>query len=584
MPFAFNQIQPTTIGTVDKWDIPLNRWLGVKFGSGYGDGLGSAVSNFTEDQIYDEGPVMKPDFATKTFGIPGHLKWDEPVSVGRASLLKRRKEAELENMAYLDSASHGSFSAKAFAGFGASMVGGFTHPLDLGTAFIPFVGSSTRALEAARLGAGPLERGLARGLITEEGIAAARIPFPRLSASMIEGVLSQAAVEIPIGIEKYRSQADYGIEDAATNILAGGAFAGGLHLAAKALRGIWTKTAEFHNRLTPETKDALAKEFESALMEGREPDTAKIISVDRNAIGEQVRFNEGRARAEAERIVIRDPKDPQALNANEILVLARDNAEEVGPGKILTQLVKRYEGGERTPQVLEQMAALLDRVYVPDKKAPFDESYRVQQNALTKPAREEIYQTEQVLKDLADRLKTAQEPMAQQLRINMHNLQLRRNELVAQLEKAALSAPLSPQEVAAHTTAIEADPVMGRKIDEIRNQRITEIVAFKKAEHEATMDGRVSQEVEAERASQIAEGRILSPEEVQERQQKPTPDDADIAVIEQDAKTLEKDILNRVADPEEQAALKAELAQLQEKIYTDQGAAVRAAFPCVGKE
>ncbi len=206
--------------------------------------------------------------------------------------------------------------------------------------------------------------------------------------------------------------------------------------------------------------------------------------------------------------------------------------------------------------------------------------------ASLKAARTELFQIEQVLPDLLKRLHGAEGNEARQLRSNAANLQLRRAEILEAIEKyegqIKKGSPLAPEEIAAHQQAINDS--LSQKVTEDRQLRIAGIIAAKKAEHEAALEGRVSAEVEAERARQIAEGRILSPEEVQERAQKPVPDDADIAVIEADAKTLEKDIVDRVTDPDEQAALKAELAELQKNIYDDEGAAVKAAFPCVGKE
>lgn len=606
MPFAFNQIQPTTIGTVDKWDIPLNRWLGVKFGAGYDDGLGSALSNFTEDQIYDEGPVMQPDFATKQFGIEGHLKFDVPVSVGKAALLRRRKEAELEKQAYLESASHGWFSAKAFAGFGASMVGGFAHPLDLGTAFIPFVGSSTKAIEATRMGAGPLERAFARGLLTEEGIAAARIPFPRLSASILEGVLSQAAVEIPIGIEKYRSQADYGAEDAATNILGGGLFAGGLHLSAKALKAIWSKTAEFHSRLTPETKDALLREHEAALMDGREPDTARIISVDENAIRERLRFDEVAARREARRaggtFEFRDmtPEERKAAEEDAIRSGAYDSTYFnefkkkfgfVENQNYIKSLIK--DALENNPELRREY----ERIHQKDTAKQnagshiydlmnFDESSvgaadldLIEKIKLTDP---DIAIALNTLKDTA-RATTFAITKLHELGIN-ERVETLLNDWNEIREQVWEQDPELAKFIEIFVfKAREHGPVYDADLTKIREDKISQIIDAKRSEHNAALEGRVSAEVEAERARQIAEGRILPPEVVKAYEFKTNPDDADIAVIAADAETIKKDIINREFDPEKQAALKKELEELREDLYPDESKAVLKSLPCIGK-
>ncbi len=179
MPFAFNQLEPTNAGQVEQYDVPINRWLGLKFESGSSMTVGRAVSEFTEDVIYDDGNTINNlDTLNKVWGIPGHLTFDKPVSIQRARLINERKQREIEMQAQLEAASHSALSARGALGFGAELIGGISHPLDFGTMFLGFVGSEAKAANVARIGGNKLEQAMARGLITEEAIGAAKIPFP----------------------------------------------------------------------------------------------------------------------------------------------------------------------------------------------------------------------------------------------------------------------------------------------------------------------------------------------------------------------------------------------------------------------
>ena len=193
-------------------------------------------------------------------------------------------------MAYLEGASHSWKSPKAAIGLVARIAGGFSHPVDIATAFIPFVGSEAKAAGLARIGGKGLafdvlhsgRQAIARGLIAEEAIGAGKAAA--FTASMMDGVLSQAAVEIPIALQKHRNQADYTLEDSAFNILFGGVFAGGLHLAGRGVGKLFEMrmkaAADVHERLDPDTKEAIFREHQDAFVEGRRPDTERIVALE----------------------------------------------------------------------------------------------------------------------------------------------------------------------------------------------------------------------------------------------------------------------------------------------------------------
>lgn len=277
--FAFSQIEPNRTGEISRYDIPINRWLDLKFESGRDFTAGGAISRMTEDAIAD-GPEVSAELANKEWGIPGYLKFDGPIKAQVAALRNARKLRELELTAHLNAADHSWASWKGVAGFGAQMVGNISHPLDFGLMFLPVVGSSMKAKAAADAGRGIVRQAIARGVFTEEALAA-RIAFPRFGAAVIDGTIGNALAEIPVFVQKTRDQADYGVSDAAINIAGGGVFAGALHLG---FRGL----ARAFDRLSPEIKEHMLQHEADAFLKSETPVTSKIAQVDENAIALRV--------------------------------------------------------------------------------------------------------------------------------------------------------------------------------------------------------------------------------------------------------------------------------------------------------
>lgn len=560
MPFAFNQIEPSRIGQIQKWDIPLNEWIGIQWSSNKAEGFGRAVSDFGEDLAYGEGKPESPDVLNKSFGIDGYLKFDKPMTVGQAALLRERKLEEIERMTYLDGASHSWASPKAAIGFIAGLAGGFAHPVDLATAFIPFVGSEAKAAGLAKMGAGRMRQAIARGLVAEEAIGAGKAAA--FTASMMDGVLSQAAVEIPIALQKHRNKADYTAEDSAFNILFGGVFAGGLHLAGRGVGKLFEMrmkaAADAHERLDPDTKEAIFREHEDAFVEGRRPDTERIVALDEAVIRERVAFDEAAARAEAEAIIRREQGVANDASANELLQVAQAEASRgTVAGGILGRLVDRFMGGERTVEVLEQIAALTDRVYRPSRIGPqeslvienvFGARNKAMQAArdAVKKARTELYQIEQVLPDILKRLEGAKGNEARQLRANASNLQARRAELIEAIEKSSGKTddvqPLSESELFGHYQQIASRPSTVEKAEAERARRVSEYVDKKRKDWEATMEGRLSAERRAEITRQQEQGKLLPDDELAKYQAKPKVDAADVEMVMADVATLEKEL------------------------------------------
>lgn len=314
--FPFTTIEPNRLGRVSKFDIPVNEWVGHRFSQGFNDNAWTAVYNRAEDAAWDDDNVMRPDVANRAFGIEGYLDFKEPISAQRARLINERKQRELENLAYLESASHSWYSPKAVVGFGASMVGNLANPIDIGLAFLPFVGSEKMAAGVAKMGGSTWRQALYRGVIPEEALGSTL--NAKLSGSVIDGVLSQALVEIPIAVQKYRDQAIYGPEDSALNILGAGVLSGAFRAFGLALEGMGKAWEE----ADPRIKDAATVETIRSMVDGVEPRVHRGFSVDENVIRNKAIFDEAGARAEAEAVI--DELNPRS---EEDIALEQANRE-----------------------------------------------------------------------------------------------------------------------------------------------------------------------------------------------------------------------------------------------------------------
>lgn len=573
MPFNWSQIEPTSYGQASKFDVPISEWIGLKFDEGLSYGLGRAAWDLGEDFAWNTGSEIDPKILNKSFGIPGYLEFDGPMTVGRAYLLNERKKEELNRMAYLESASHSALSGKAVAGFVAGVAGGFANPVDLSTAFIPFVGSSTKAAPIARMGKGLLGSAkygrvgsavrsarvaIAEGFMTQEGLGLGR--GASLLGATIDGIMSQAAVEVPIAFEKARNKADYGLQDSLFNVLAGGLFAGGLNFAGQAFeiatnRAI-RKAIELHNRLDPETKDMLFRNGESAFVEGRTSDVDKIIRIDEEAIRAKVaaeQFDAEAARIEAMRKPevwdeIKGEVEASVKAANDALASGDINAlvksiqdlptstEIIGSGVDLTRLIPELKN-------LSKQFPDLERIIVNDR--PFAQW-------------------------LADVEKSKLSDISKWFGFSNASLEKIVNSNRPESFKKAAREILEGRRVNEsfpYTRAVETE----------RSKRIKELIEKKRQEWKDNLDGRVEEAKRQEIIRQQADGKQLSPEDAAKYQSKANADKTDLEIVKQDVENLQNE-LSGLTDIE-----KAELEELGFTVHESQAAAAKAAAPCAAK-
>lgn len=340
MNFAFSQIDPDTQGSVSKIPTPLSDYLGASWDQGKHDDAFSSIMRMRQYSLEagDDGSrMMEPGEATYQYGIPGKLKFDQPVRESVAQLMKQRKQDEVDRDFILQ---NGSSLARMIPGMAASFVAGMSNPLDLGMLFIPIVGEEKLAASAAVLGRGTLRQFIARGAISTESIARLGIPAPRLVSSMIQGSIGQGMFEIPNALSTIQEGGKYTPKMFMTNVVAGGIFAGAIHM------GI-SGASRLYERLRPETKEAMLRKALSDTLEGKDVDVESLAKVDESAIRGQAVENHMNALAEAWKGV--DMKDVEAKVRERYgetvasIAMRGPNGEVVkgGPGQIHGMLESR---------------------------------------------------------------------------------------------------------------------------------------------------------------------------------------------------------------------------------------------------
>lgn len=328
--FAFSQIEPRTGGQVSHETPPLGRYLGAAFDQGWEDSAFASVEHMTEMSLADTGPGIMESLmmtgneihaamskgrisaeeANKKYALPG-LTFDQPVVEAQARLINERRQKDLERSYYLDEAD--TSPGRWVGGLGVRIAAGMMNPLDLGVNFFPVVGSEERAANLLGRGgrfAGP-RAALARGLIAEESLKG--LPAPRLMSAMISGTVGQAVLELPVAVSKVQGMQEYTSQDALVDVIGGGIFAGGLHLAFEGAGRLWRK-------LRPETREVMLRQAIDQFAKGEDISVHDFVKIDENAIRDKVKF---------------DPDSPAVQAA------ALEHVEQIMPG-LRDALKKKY--------------------------------------------------------------------------------------------------------------------------------------------------------------------------------------------------------------------------------------------------
>lgn len=306
MDYAFPDIAPHTAGQVYNIPVPMSRYLEASYDEGVHYTVLGALNRMSEMSYAeaDDSPIIDAKQANERFAV-GNLKFDQPVRESVARIMNRRKRDEMDREFFL---TNGASKTRFLPGMAASMIGGMMNPVDLGLMFVPFVGTEEAALKAVD----PIGRAMARGLITRETLQNMFPKAPALTASTIDaafqrawlptrpeilesivnGVAGQTLFEIPNVIAARQDQSNYGLGQAATNIVLGGAAAAALHTALHSAGTLFSK-------LTPGTREQMMSLAFNQHMRDEVIKVHDYVKLDEEAIWAKVKFDEDAARSRA---------------------------------------------------------------------------------------------------------------------------------------------------------------------------------------------------------------------------------------------------------------------------------------------
>ncbi len=548
MPFSFTETEVDDISTASKWDVPMNTWLGIKFGQGFHDTFGNVIERFTEEQIWDNGDLMTPEVANRSFGIPGRLDFKEPISIQKARLFRERKDAEIERQMYEESASHSWHSLKAAGGFVASVAGSIAHPLDLGLGYlIAPVGSSAKAASLAETGASAWRIAATRGLITRESLQAFR--FPRFTEAVIDGTFGNAVFEIPVYLQNVKEQADYTEVDSVVNIVAGGIFSGGLHLGLRGLeritRGLQGAESVVRD-LDRDTQAAMFRQAANQILNDELVDVGPIVKLDKGFIAKQV-------------VTELRQSLPTRLGENDISAML-DRASSLSDTIEILQRTSETSPEERIQLLAQKVDAIRELKQVTEQLGEQDKRIYAESLERELPLREEVAKLRESAKaqDGQQRIET--------------------------LAKAVDAERIANEIKAAREQSYFESPRIQRMIDEKQQQSFKDFLTENRRaiDEKAKVEGNPIKAMDAAKAKADALAPRLSEEQIKTHSRNATPEDADITAVMADAKAIEKDLVDSQLTPEEQQALKDEIASLYDEIDETDKAVVEA-IPCATK-
>ena len=270
--FAFSQVQPNTVGRIDKMNVPFTDYLSTSVDEALH--LSPIPGIYRSSELYfakyNEQLPISPELANERYAL-ADLRFNEPITEEAAQLLRDRKQAELDR-AYILSSDQNALTK--IAGMGTGMVASLVDPVNLALMFVPVVGRApmlgpVRDVQALTRGA-VIRETLAKGLITETTLAE-MLPFPRFASSIIQGGTFMTVAELPKQLVGMYEQEDVG--NPIANIAIGTALAGGLHVTLSAVARAWVK-------MSPEVKSAIMLKGMNDFVQGRDIDVATLAETD----------------------------------------------------------------------------------------------------------------------------------------------------------------------------------------------------------------------------------------------------------------------------------------------------------------
>lgn len=248
--------------------------LGAAAGQAFAENPASRLGRFVNRNLMAPGAetTLTPEEANTRFGVAGRLTFDSPTSEAVARDLNEHHRANQARADVLARRNPEQFGQGGVALFGAGLAAAIIDPLNVASAFIPFLPEARLAAMAVNAGrAARVAMGVGRGVV--------------------EGALGAAVLEpVNYGLARLDHD-DYSMGDVLTNIAFGAALGGVLHGAAAALRPI-------RGTLPAEAHEAALREAMVATTEGRPVQAAAVADMQAasSARAELTRFADAQMR------------------------------------------------------------------------------------------------------------------------------------------------------------------------------------------------------------------------------------------------------------------------------------------------
>jgi len=365
--FAFSQIEPSAAGTVERMNVPLDRYFKAALEQGWHDSTFDSIRRMDEYYLErgpDAGVILKPEEAQNRFPAP-NLEYKGPVRENQARLLQQRQVAENYRAFLLSQGGQGI--ARQGSGFVAMMLANMANPLDFALTMMPYVGEEKMAAQATKIGLSSWRARMAKGIMSTEDIGASGFKYSGFAASTLNGAVGMAMTEPARAAARLTEGKDYNVNEFLKSVAEGAAFGGAMHLGIEGAKKVWSK-------LHPKVQEEMVRKALSDVLQDREIDVAPMVKVDSEAIMEKMWQEHEAAIEDAKKgISLEDvKKDVFEKYRDEVTGLAIRNRETgevlTGPSAFMhNDLLQKHglidEAGNLTPE-----AALYEPGFVTTKK------------------------------------------------------------------------------------------------------------------------------------------------------------------------------------------------------------------------
>jgi hypothetical protein len=518
MNYAFPDIDPNTVGQTLKVPVPLSRYLEESFASAEHDTVLNSLnrmSEFSAAQSDESSPILDTATANTQWAV-GDLKFDEPVRESVARVMNRRKRDEMDRNFFL---AQGSSTGRFIPGMATSLLGAVSNPLDLGLMFVPFVGEEAVAAKATTV----VGKIAARRLVTRETLQGLVPAAPRLTESVINGVVGQTMFEIPNIIASRQDQADYGPKQAAFNILAGGGFAAAMHGAGMLL-----------SKLGRGTREEMTRQALNQFLKDENIKVDNFVKLDEEAIWAKIRFDQDSTLQKAYDSIVMDDiakavREQYGEKIASPAVRMADGSVHTGPGhEVITEKLFAERG---------ENYHLDEEGFVTDKGRFIGRDEAGKLVGLPDRGYNHILWASDKL--LTEQISTANPDQLGAAEQNRYYQLLEEN---PQRSKVAALKIIMVERERQRDRYLMAQPHIQELVERERQTAVARFMDEERTKFEQQKQGRFDQLKQQEIDRQIAEGRVLKPEEIQKATPAREHDGSQDADLDKDIEGLKKDL------------------------------------------